>query len=325
MAEIGKDVQQAADWLRRGEVIGIPTETVYGLAGNALDPLVIAKIFQVKNRPSFNPLILHTDHPAKIPQFATHFPPRVQKLAKAFWPGPLTLLLPRTPQVPDLLTAGNSRVAIRIPRNFLTLKLLSKLDFPLAAPSANPSGYISPTTAAHVAAQLGPQIPYILDGGRSMVGLESTIVGLEADGSLRLYRLGGLSVQEIEELVGPIQKISPTENPQTSGQLKSHYAPEARLYLGDIPTLWHQHRSDKTAILSFSEIYPGIPEKQHFVLSPKGDLKEAATNLFAFLRKIDQENFEVILTERVPQKGLGPAINDRLTRAQHDFKQGPDA
>ncbi|MCI4671571.1 MAG: threonylcarbamoyl-AMP synthase [Bacteroidia bacterium] len=320
MVEIGKEVEKAAEWLRKGEVVGIPTETVYGLAGNALDSMAIAKIFDVKKRPMFNPLILHTDHPAKIPQFATHFPPLMQKLANTFWPGPLTMLLPKTPAVPDLLTAGNSRVAIRIPRNFLTLKLLAKLDFPLAAPSANPSGYISPTTARHVAEQLGESIPYILDGGKSIVGLESTIIGLEADGSLRLYRLGGLSLEKIEEVVGPILPIKLKESPQSSGQLKSHYAPEAKLFLGKIEELWERHASEKTAILRFDSAVAEIPLQQQFILSPKGDLNEAAANLFAYLRNIDKADFDTILTEKLPAIGLGPAINDRLTRAQHEFK-----
>ncbi len=316
MAEIGKDLEKAAYWLRRGEVIGIPTETVYGLAGNALAGTALARIFEVKERPQFNPLILHTDDPAKLPQFVTHFPPLARKLANAYWPGPLTLLLPKRPEVPELLTAGNERVAIRIPRHFLTLKLLAQLDFPLAAPSANPFGYISPTQAVHVDHHLGNKIPYILDGGPSQVGVESTILGMERDGSFKVYRLGGLDMEEIEAITGPILRAKDSEKPQSSGSLKSHYAPRTHLILGEILSLWARHGGDRVAVLNFSKAKSELPLEQQFFLSEKGDSREAASRLFGLLRKLDGGKYDKILAERLPEKGLGPAINDRLSRAQ---------
>jgi L-threonylcarbamoyladenylate synthase len=190
MAEVGVDIERAAAFLRKGQLVAIPTETVYGLAGNALDLKSVSSIFETKNRPSFDPLILHVASLEQVSPFVSEFPEKLKCLAEAFWPGPLTVLLPRKASVPDLVTSGLDRVAVRVPNHPLTLALLAQLDFPLAAPSANPFGYISPTQAAHVAAQLGSQVPYILDGGACAVGLESTIVGMEVE-QVVIYRLGG--------------------------------------------------------------------------------------------------------------------------------------
>jgi L-threonylcarbamoyladenylate synthase len=201
MAEIGRDIEKAKSLLMQGDLVAIPTETVYGLAGNALDPEAVALIFETKNRPSFDPLILHTSSIGRVEDFVSSFPEKLKILAESFWPGPLTLLLPRKSVVPDLVTSGLDRVAVRVPKHPLTLALLESLDFPLAAPSANPFGYISPTRPEHVEAQLGEKIPYILDGEACDVGLESTIVGLEED-EIVIYRLGGLEISAIEKLVG---------------------------------------------------------------------------------------------------------------------------
>ena len=181
MAEVGVDIERAAAFLSKGQLVAIPTETVYGLAGNALDVKAVSSIFETKNRPSFDPLILHVASLEQISPFVSEFPEKLKRLAEAFWPGPLTVLLARKASVPDLVTSGLDRVAVRVPNHPLTLALLVQLDFPLAAPSANPFGYISPTQAGHVDAQLGTQIPYILDGGVCAVGLESTIVGMEGE------------------------------------------------------------------------------------------------------------------------------------------------
>ena len=232
MAEIGVDIEQAAAFLRLGKLVAIPTETVYGLAGNALDVKAVSSIFQTKNRPSFDPLILHVASLEQVSPFVSEFPEKLKRLAEAFWPGPLTVLLPRKASVPDLVTSGLDRVAVRVPNHPLTLALLAQLDFPLAAPSANPFGYISPTQAAHVAAQLGLQIPYILDGGACAVGLESTIVGMEGE-QVVIYRLGGLELSEIESLVGQVTVQAPsTSTPSAPGQLASHYAPRKPIFLG---------------------------------------------------------------------------------------------
>ncbi|MES2733756.1 MAG: L-threonylcarbamoyladenylate synthase, partial [Bacteroidota bacterium] len=187
-ARIGTNISHAIDLLQQGEVVAIPTETVYGLAGNALNTKAVARIFSVKNRPTFDPLIIHTNSLEKVLQFVDEMPAQAKTLAQACWPGPLTLLLPRKDSIPDLVTSGLDTVAVRIPNHSLTLSLLEALEFPLAAPSANPFGYISPTTAEHVYNQLGKKIPYILDGGPCLVGIESTIVGFE-DGEPTIYRL----------------------------------------------------------------------------------------------------------------------------------------
>jgi L-threonylcarbamoyladenylate synthase len=303
--------------LEAGELVGIPTETVYGLAGNALNPDAVAKIFSVKNRPSFDPLIIHTDSLEKVREFTTDIPEPLGRLAARFWPGPLTLLLPKKSMVPDLVTSGLDTVAVRIPQHPLTLRLLEALDFPLAAPSANPFGYISPTTASHVEAQLGDKIPYILDGGSSQVGLESTIVGLE-HGEVTVYRLGGLEISAIEAIVGPVKIMAhSSSNPKSPGMLKSHYAPKASFVLGDLEKLVPTYQKSRMpfVVLSFNRYFPEVSLDRQKQLSASGDLSEAAKNLFAHMRALDSVDVSVILAELLPEEGLGKAINDRLKRA----------
>ncbi|RMG70137.1 MAG: L-threonylcarbamoyladenylate synthase, partial [Bacteroidetes bacterium] len=246
----------------------------------------------------------------------THFPAPLRRLAKACWPGPLTLLLPRTERIPDLVTAGKPRVAIRIPRHPLTLALLQQLDFPLAAPSANPFGYISPTEAAHVAAQLGNRIPYILDGGAAGIGVESTIVGMdEREGQVEVFRLGGMALEDIEALVGPVSlRKGHTEDPTASGMLKSHYAPGTRLQIGNPAALLPGLAGQRVGVLAFRQA-PALPVAMIEVLSPRGDLGEAAQRLFGAMRRLDAARLDHIIAEPVPDHGLGRAINDRLQRA----------
>ncbi|MEQ8627448.1 L-threonylcarbamoyladenylate synthase [Ekhidna sp.] len=314
MAEIGKDISKAKQLLENGEVVGIPTETVYGLAGNALNEDAILKIYSVKNRPKFDPLIAHTNSLDKIEGLVKEIPSKAYELTNAFWPGPLTILLNKKSSVPDLLTSGLDRVAVRIPDHPLTLELLSALEFPLAAPSANPFGYVSPTSAQHVEDQLGDKIPYILDGGPCHIGLESTIVGFDGD-DVVVYRLGGTKVEAIEEIVGKVKiQVNESSNPAAPGMLKSHYSPGRKMIIGDISENLKELNPETTGILSFMATYD-IPVKNQVVLSPTGDLDEAARNIFSALRKMDQPNIEVILTEFLPQEGLGKAINDRLRRA----------
>ena len=313
MAQVGTDIAAAKAFLDAGNVVGIPTETVYGLAGNALDPDAVLTIFRVKKRPSFDPLIVHTDSLNKLDRFVTEIPESARRLAETFWPGPLTLLLPKRTLIPDLVTAGLSTVAVRIPNHPLTLSLLRSLDFPLAAPSANPFGYISPTTAQHVADQLGDQIPYILDGGPADIGLESTIVGFE-DGQLTVFRLGGMALEQIEAVAGPVAvRTHSTSNPAAPGMLSSHYAPRKPLILlapGTSPT-----PGKRVGALAFRESFGGIDPEHQRVLSPTGDLNEAAKNLFAHLRALDTLPIDIIYAEPVPNRGVGGAINDRLRRA----------
>jgi L-threonylcarbamoyladenylate synthase len=317
MAEIGVDIERAAAFLRKGQLVAIPTETVYGLAGNALDVKSVSSIFETKNRPSFDPLILHVASLEQVSLFVSEFPEKLKCLAEAFWPGPLTVLLPRKASVPDLVTSGLDRVAVRVPNHPLTLALLAQLDFPLAAPSANPFGYISPTQAAHVAAQLGSQVPYILDGGACAVGLESTIVGMEGE-QVVIYRLGGLELSEIESLVGQVTvQAHSTSNPSAPGQLASHYAPRKPIFLGNLTELVPQliQQGKEFGVLSFSTHFPSLPADRQVVLSATQDLKEAAQRLFMAMRLLDESQAELIVAEFVPEIGLGRAINDRLKRA----------
>lgn len=312
MATTGTDLAKAKEYLTAGQLVAIPTETVYGLAANAFDAGATIQIFETKRRPSFDPLIVHTSSLEKAGVFLQEIPEEARKLAAAFWPGPLTLLLPKNDLIPDVVTSGLPHVAVRIPRHPLSLQLLNELDFPLAAPSANPFGYISPTTAAHVEEQLGGQIPYILDGGPCEVGVESTIIGFQ-DGEAVVYRLGGMSIEELEPYCPKI-KLMPhsSSNPQAPGQLKSHYAPKIPVIIGNLRDLIIQHGKDDVAVLSFRDSYLGVKQ---ITLSPAGDLKEAAKNLFGALRELDKLNVKYILTEQVPDYGLGRAINDRLVRA----------
>lgn len=315
MAEIGKDILKAKELLVRGELVGIPTETVYGLAGNALDINSVAKIFQVKDRPQFDPLIVHVSDFSSVNLFVSEIPDQAKRLAKAFWPGPMTLLLKRKQTIPDLVTSGLDTVGIRCPNHPLTIQLLQSLPFPLAAPSANPFGYISPTKASHVNDQLGSKINYILDGGESTVGIESTIIGFEAD-QPTIYRLGGLSLEDIKSVVGSIHvQLHSVSNPRAPGQLASHYAPTKKLILGNIPELLSIYGSSHVGLLSFQNIDESVDPTKQRVLTSSGDLLEAAQNLFASLRELDQLNIKIILAEQVPEIGLGRAINDRLRRA----------
>lgn len=295
--------------------MAIPTETVYGLAANAFDVQAVAKIFEAKNRPEFDPLIVHTHSLEAVYDFVEDIHPELLKLAETFWPGPLTLLLPRQDNIPDLITSGLGRVGVRVPAHLLSLSLLRELDFPLAAPSANPFGYISPTTAAHVEKQLGDKIAYILDGGSCEVGLESTIVG-EEDNRIIIYRLGGLSVDAIESVVGNVSiQLNQSSNPKAPGQLKSHYAPRKPLYIGNITELQKEHAQRKAAYLIFGEEPPELKNQLVKNLSPTQNYKEAAANLFAYLRELDESEAEVILCDLLPGMSLGLAINDRLRRA----------
>ena len=317
MAEIGTDILAAASLLRAGELVAIPTETVYGLAGNAFQADVVAKIFEVKNRPSFDPLIIHVSSMEQISSFTQGIPEPLFQLASKYWPGPLTILLPRTSLVPDLVTSGLDTVAVRIPDHPLTQSLLSELDFPLAAPSANPFGYISPTNANHVNDQLGKKISYILDGGPCSIGLESTIVGMEK-GNVIVYRLGGLDISSIEQVVGKVKLVGhSSSNPLSPGMLKSHYSPSKKFILGDLDELVSKYLEKEIsfAVLSFQKTFKQVSPKLQVVLSPTGDLTEAAKNLFAGMRVLDSMDVSVILSELMPSKGLGLAINDRLKRA----------
>lgn len=317
---IGKNITTAQTELQAGNIVAIPTETVYGLAGNALNTNAVIKIFETKNRPSFDPLIVHTFDIPSIESFA-HLTDKAKDLFQAFSPGPITILLEKKPNIPDLVTSGLPRVAVRIPKHPLTLELLRGLDFPLAAPSANPFGYISPTTAEHVAAQLGDKIPYILDGGACTVGVESTIIGFENNETF-VYRLGGLSIEDLEKVVGKVNlQLNQSSNPHAPGMLKSHYAPRKPLYLVPIEDFLLKNEantegSKRIGVLSFQKDYSSYPHvASQIILSPKGSTHEAAQHLFAGMRQLDASNVDCITAEKLPEMGLGLAVNDRLKRA----------
>lgn len=310
ITQTGTDISVAAAFLQQGMCVGIPTETVYGLAANALDEEAVLKIFETKNRPHFDPLIVHTHSVESINSFVKTIPEKAKLLMQAYCPGPITFLLEKQTCIPDLVTSGLDTVAVRIPNHPITLQLLQQLDFPLAAPSANPFGYISPTTAKHVHDQLQGKIPYILNGGPAGVGVESTIIGFEND-EVIIYRLGGLAVEAIEKIAGKVSiKTNESSNPKSPGLLKSHYAPAKKLIFNSKPML-----QGNAAVIAFDKYIDGYPIEQQHLLSPSGDLPEAARNLFTVMRILDNGDADYIVAVKFPDEGLGAAINDRLKRA----------
>ncbi len=313
ITEIGQDIDRAAALLGHGKLVAIPTETVYGLAANALNNEAVINIYEVKGRPRFNPLIIHVASIDAAARYVTEIPSAIKNLATQFSPGPLSYLLPKSSLVPNLVTAGSDKVVVRIPAHPMTIELLERLDFPLAAPSANPSGYVSPVTASHVREGLDGKIPYILDGGKSSVGLESTIVGMEAD-EVVIYRLGGITAEDIFKLTGITPRFSLLhEKPDTPGQLKSHYAPSKPLIVGDVHALMSIHHGKKIATISLTSFYSTAYLNE--VLSPSGNLHEAAAKLFTAIRELDNSDADIIVAEIFPNEGIGAAINDRLGRA----------
>lgn len=316
MANLGKDIKEAKTALEAGGLVGIPTETVYGLAANALDEESVIKIFEAKKRPEFDPLIVHVSSLGFAKTLVKEIPESAEKLAKAFWPGPLTLVLKKSDLVPLSVTSGMDTVGVRVPNHPLTLELLKSLDFPLAAPSANPFGYASPTTAFHVVTQLGDKIDYILDGGPCSVGIESTIVSC-VDNKVEVLRLGGVTLEELEKALGrPVDEIRiSSDKPNAPGMLTSHYNPGKKVIIGNIDHNLRKFPRARIGVLSFKRTFKNLNVTKQVALSPKGDMKEAAKNLFGALRKLDSRAVEFILTEKVPDVGLGKAINDRLLRA----------
>ena len=313
-SKIGNNIELAIQFLNSGGLVAIPTETVYGLAANALNEDAVLSIFKAKKRPLFDPLIMHVSSMDKATHYCTEIPEKAIESAKQFSPGPITFLLPKKNNVPDLITSGLPKVAIRIPDHLLTLNLLNQLDYPLAAPSANPFGYISPTSAMHVQKQLGNVVDYILDGGDCKIGIESTIIEFEDD-KLIVHRLGGLSIEQLQAFGEVELRLNQSANPSAPGKLKSHYAPRKPLIIGEIEQLLKRYNNKKTAVLSFQKLY----SENNLVLSAEGDLTEASKNLFSYLRKLDDGDAEVIITEKLPDSFLGKAINDRLNRAAADF------
>ena len=303
--ENSTEIQAAAETLRRGGLVAFPTETVYGLGADATSDSAVARVYAAKGRPQFNPLISHV---ANLEQAMSlgEFQAAASKLARHFWPGPLTLVVPRKAHCPVslLASAGLASIAIRVPKHPLALALLAVFGKPVVAPSANPSGQLSPTTANHVRKGLAGKVDLILDGGACPVGVESTVVSF-MDGEPKLLRAGGIAQDEIEAVAGCNLLAAMADEPLHSpGQLESHYAPRARLRLSaEAP---HS-----------GETYLGFGEHDHgaFNLSRSGDVTEAAANLFRLLHEIDERGAQVIAVAPIPAKGLGAAIIDRLNRA----------
>ncbi len=316
MSQMGTDILKAAELLRAGKVVAIPTETVYGLAANALDTKAVAQIFELKQRPAFDPLIIHLANKEHLDEYVKQKSASFKSLYQAFCPGPITFVLPKTDLIPDLVTAGHSTVAVRFPAHNVCRSLLAELDFPLAAPSANLFGRVSPVKAEHVAEQFGNKLNYILDGGPSTIGLESTIIDLSNKDPMVL-RLGGLSMEEIRTVLG--KKIpytrSSSSNPKAPGMLSAHYSPGIPLTHGNLDHNLQKVNRDRCGSISFCKKIAGIPDRHQRILSPIGDLKEAASKLFEAMRSFDTKDVDVILTEEFPNEGLGRAINDRLRRA----------
>lgn len=313
---MNQDIIKAIALLNASETIAIPTETVYGLAANAFDEIAIKKIFETKGRPLFNPLIVHIHSIDYLDKVANSIPPKAQVLAEHFWPGSLTLVLPKNHNIPDLVTAGKSTVAVRVPNHPLTLELLYNLDFPLVAPSANPFGSISPTTAQHVSDYFQERIPLILDGGACQNGIESTIIGFEGDDPI-LYRLGALSLDEIESVIGKVKIKNTNEiSPEAPGMLLKHYAPSTETIIVDaIENFIQNNQTKNIGTLTFHKAVSSENVVHQEIVSPQKNYKEAAAELYKAMHRLDKMNLNLIVVERFPNESLGQSINDRLERA----------
>lgn len=315
MSIISKDIQKAVAILSNEELVAIPTETVYGLAGNIYSEKAIKSIFETKKRPLFNPLIVHIPSVKTLENIVEEIPEKAKLLADAFWPGGMTLVLPKKKTIPDLITAGKKTVAVRIPNHPVTLELLEQLPFPLAAPSANPFNRISPTKASHVDAYFKNDIKMVLDGGACKSGIESTIIGFE-NGEPIIYRLGALALEDIEAVVGEISiKYKKEAKPDAPGMLAKHYAPKTTTILvDDVKAELKNYADKKVGVLVFSESVL-VDNIEEMILSKSRNYKEAAANLYNAMHQLDQLNLDVIIAERLPNIDLGKSINDRLQRA----------
>tara|TARA_B100000524_G_scaffold104094_1_gene50137 strand:- start:54101 stop:55075 length:975 start_codon:yes stop_codon:yes gene_type:complete len=314
--EIGIDLNKAKLLLDSSDIISIPTETVYGLAANGKDPMAISKIYTAKKRPLSNPLILHYKDASSAFQDITKIPKEAKVLAENFWPGPLTMLLPKSESIPDAVTSGKSHVAIRVPGHELCLSLLNTLDYPIAAPSANLYGRISPTSPFHVYEQLNSRIPYILDGGICEKGIESTIIGFEND-NLFIYRLGSISIEAIEtciqKKVHVKDKVEDNQAPLASGMVKHHYAPYTAMF--NIVEKNKEKDLSNCGFIGFDTLHPDFPSENQFLLSETGNIDAAAKELYRSFHVMDANRFKSIYIEFMPESGIGKAINDRINRA----------
>lgn len=306
-------VSEAAQLLKKGEVVGIPTETVYGLAGNAFDPHALAKIFAAKERPTFDPLIVHIADIVQITEIAKEIPESAYKLASAYWPGPMTIILPKKDCIPDLCTSGLPSVAIRFPSHPIAQAIIKESNLPLAAPSANLFKHVSPTTAQHVASQLANRIAGIVDGGPCSVGVESSIISLV--GTPTVLRPGAITPEMFAKILGNVKIQDSTSKPgqpmAAPGQCDTHYKPQVPLYYGSLPK--NCTLPPHTVRIAFGNQEGVIPETVN--LSKTGDMTEATAKLYAFMHDLDLPQNDLILVDSIPNIGIGMALNDRLKRA----------
>ena len=316
--QVSTDRNSAVELLRQGEAVALPTETVYGLAADALNPIAVAKIFEAKGRPRFDPLIIHLPDPGWLEKVADPLEQDrrlVSSLAEKFWPGPFTMVLPKRDIIPEIVTAGLETVAVRISAHPIFLEIVSAFGKPLSAPSANRFGRISPTTAKHVLDELNGHIPLIIDAGPTTHGIESTIVAVH-DGKIDILRRGPITSEQLSKF-GEVGIATEREKISVPGQLPSHYAPKTPLRIVDNLKSFTPMTNERCALLAWTS----IEKDERFIairnLSRKQDLREAAANLFRYLRELDALDVDLIVAERVPGEGLGAAILDRLQRASH--------
>jgi L-threonylcarbamoyladenylate synthase len=311
-----KAVGAATELLRSGETVALPTETVYGLAADALADEAVARIFEAKERPRFDPLIVHLPDRKwleRVARIEVDSRGLIEKLVAQFWPGPFTLVLPRREIVPNLVTAGLETVAVRVSAHPVFAEVIRAFDSPLASPSANRFGRVSPTTAQHVLDELDGRIPLIVDAGPTLHGIESTIVAVR-NGRMELLRRGPIAAEQLEAF-GEVVFVEAASNPEAPGQLPSHYAPSTPLLLVEDPTSFAAPANKKCGLLAWRSMAGTTPYAAIRQLSSHQDLPEAAANLFRYLRELDQLNLDLIVAEKLPEEGLGAAIMDRLLRA----------
>jgi L-threonylcarbamoyladenylate synthase len=329
---------KAITLLRAGEVVALPTETVYGLAADALNAEAVAKIFEAKERPRFDPLIVHLpdrDWFERIVDLPAQDRQVILKLVETFWPGPFTIVLPKRAIVPEIVTAGLDTVAVRISAHPVFAEIIRAFGGPLAAPSANRFGQVSPTTAQHVLDELDGRIPLIVDAGATTHGIESTIVAVR-DGEIDLLRRGPITEEELSIFGAKVDVVASSQKISAPGQLPTHYAPKIPLHLIDTAKSFEPEENQRVALLAWTsrkddfQIAPAVGNRRSlkFVavrqLSEQEDLREAAANLFRYLRELDALDVDLIVAERVPDHGLGAAIMDRLRRAAHRQLDTPD-
>jgi L-threonylcarbamoyladenylate synthase len=314
-------IDRAASLLKSGQVVAFPTETVYGLGADAFNPVAVAKIFELKKRPHFDPLIVHVSDADWVERLALSVPPQARALMKRFWPGPLSIIFQKKDVVPDIVTSGLSTVAIRMPAHEVALALIGSLGSPVAAPSANPFGYMSTTRARDVERLFGSAVPLILDGGPCIRGIESTIVSIRGE-TVCIHRNGAITREEVEAVAGPVvERNVPRQEEEPSGrdplcespgELPYHYAPHSPLKIVWGPA---DIQKEHSGFLAFRPPVVPVRSAHMRVLTEKGDLREAAANFFSFLIELDRTKPEVIYAERIPEEGLGKAIMERLKKA----------